>query len=392
MHNILLSRTPLACALCASLLSLALLAMPGSARAAAPGVIAMSLDQQTALGVRLATVQAATAAQIDLPARVTVPLSQQAVVSAPAAGLITRLLVNPGDTVKAGQPLAELSSPQVAQLQRERSEAQSRYDLAQRQLQRDTTLVNEGIVPSARLDSARAQSREAQAMLAERDLALKLAAGGTALNGVAMLRAPISGVVTETTALPGQRVDTAAPLFRIAQQGQLWLEIDASPQQAAALQVGAEVEVPALQAKGVVQAKATALNAGQSVLLRVRVTQPGSLQAGGVVQARLSLPAQAGVWRVPPAALTQMGGRDAVLVSVVKNDPLAAAMQPPPPKGAEKASDGRAPSQDGFRIVPVTVAGRLNDAVMVSGPLKAGDKVAATGVVAIKAAAGEVAP
>jgi hypothetical protein len=87
-----------------------------------------------------------------------------------------------------------------------------------------------------------------------------------------------------------------------------------------------------------------------------------------------------------------MGGRDAVLVAVVKNDSQAAAMQPPPPKGAEKASDGRAPSQDGFRIVPVTVAGRLNDAVMVTGPLKAGDKVAATGVVAIKAAAGEVAP
>jgi len=364
MHNIPLSRCPLACALSASLLSLTLLAMPCSAQAATPGLIAMSLDQQTALGVRLATVQPATAAQIDLPARVTVPPSQQAVVSAPAAGLITKLLVNPGDMVKSGQPLAELSSPQVAQLQRERSEAQSRFDLAQRQLQRDSILVSEGIVPSARLNAAQAQSREAQALLAERDLALKLAAGGTALNGVAVLRAPIAGVITEATAVPGQRVDVAAPLFRIAQQGPLWLEIDASPQQAAMLQVGAEVEVPALQAKGVVQAKSTALNAGQSVLIRVRVTQPGNLQAGGVVQARLSLPAQAGVWRVPPAALTQMGGRDAVLVS----------------------------TKDGFRIVPVTVAGRLNDVVMVSGTLKSGNKVAATGVVAIKAAAGEVAP
>ncbi|OYV39046.1 MAG: efflux transporter periplasmic adaptor subunit, partial [Thiomonas sp. 20-64-5] len=344
MSPVVMSRTPLACALSASLLSLALLATPLTAQAAAPGIISISADQQTALGVRLATVQAASAAQIDLPARVTVPLSQQAVVSAPAPGLLTRLLVNPGDTVKSGQPLAELSSPQIAQLQRERSEAQSRYDLAQRQLQRDTTLVNEGIVPSARLDAARAQSREAQAMLAERDLALKLAAGGTALNGVAVLRAPISGVITETTALPGQRVDVAAPLFRIAQQGQLWLEIDASPQQAAALRVGAEVEVPTLQAKGVVQAKATALNAGQSVLIRVRVTQPGGLQAGGVALARLSLPAQAGVWRVPPAAVTQIAGRDAVLVTTA----------------------------EGFRIVPVTVVGRLNDAVMVSGPLKAG--------------------
>ena len=364
MHHIDFSRTTLAGSLSAALLGLALTVQPATAGAASSGVIAISADQQTALGVRLAQVQAATAAQIDLPARVTVPLAQQAVVAAPAAGLITRLLANPGDAVTSGQALAELSSAQIAQLQRERGEAQSRLDLAQRQLQRDTTLVNEGIVPSARLDTTRAQHREAQAMLVERDLALKLAAGGSGLNGVAVLRAPITGVITATTAVPGRRVDMAAPLFRIAQQGQLWLEIDASPQQAASLRVGAAVAVPELQAQGVVQAKSTALNAGQSVLLRVRVTQPGGLQAGGVVQARLSLPAQAGVWRVPLAAVTQIKGRDAVLVMV----------------------------KDGFRIVPVSVAGRLNDAVMLSGALEAGDKVAATGVVAIKAAAGEVAP
>ena len=364
MNDTVFSRTPLGCALSGALLGLALVALPGTATAATPGLIALSADQQTALGVRLAVVQSATSAQIDLPARVTVPPSQQAVVSAPASGLITQLLVNPGDPVKRGQVLAELSSPQIAQLQRERGDAQSRLDLAQRQFQRDDALVKEGIVPSARLDSARAQQREAQAMLSERDLALKLASGGAGLNGKAVLRAPIDGVVTEATALPGQRVDMAAPLFRIAQQGQLWLEIDASPQQAASLQVGTAVDVPELQARGVLQAKSTALSAGQSVLLRVRVTQAGALQAGGLVQARLSLPAQAGVWRVPPAAVTQINGRDAVLVA----------------------------DKGGFRIVPVAVAGRLNDAVMVSGPLKAGDKVAATGVVAIKAAAGEVAP
>ena len=338
--------------------------LPNTAAAGTSGIIAISTDQQVALGVRLVPVQAATTAQIDLPARVTVPLSQQTVVAAPAAGLISRLLVNPGDAVTGGQALAKLSSPQVAQLQRERSEAQSRFEVARRQLQRDTTLVNEGIVPGARLDTAGAQYREAQTMLAERDLALKLASAGTELDGVAVLRAPAAGTVTEITAVPGQRVDMAAPLFRIAQQGQLWLEIDASPQQAAALQVGAAATVPELQAQGVVQAKSTVLNAGQSVLLRVRVTQPGSLHAGAVVQARLSLPAQAGLWRVPPAAVTQINGRDAVLVMV----------------------------KDGFRIVPVNVASRLNDAVMVSGALKAGDKVAASGVVAIKAAASEVAP
>ena len=108
-------RTPLARALSASLLSLAFVSAPVMAQPSTPGLITMSLDQQTALGVRLAAVQSAAAAQIDLPARVAVPPSQQAVVAAPAAGLVTRLLANPGDLVKSGQPLAELSSPQIAQ-------------------------------------------------------------------------------------------------------------------------------------------------------------------------------------------------------------------------------------------------------------------------------------
>ncbi|WP_298288076.1 efflux RND transporter periplasmic adaptor subunit [Thiomonas sp.] len=365
MPESIVSRAPLARPLHAACLSLWLAAFAAApVWAAPPAVIALSPDQQTALGVRLAPVQPAAAAQIDLPARVTVPPTQQAVVAAPAAAMVVRLLVNPGETVKPGQPLAELSSAQIAQLQRERSEAQSRLDLAQQQLQRDTLLVEEGIVPTARLEAARAQSRQAQALLAERDLALKLAAGGTALNGLAVLRAPIGGVITEANALPGQRVDMAAPLFRIAQQGSLWLEIDASPQQAAQLQAGAAVSVTEFQAHGVVQAKSTALNAGQSVLLRARLTQPGSLQPGAVVQARVSLPAQSGLWRVPPSALTQFGGKDAVLVR-------------------DKA---------GFRVVAVDVASRLNDAVTVRGALRGGDQVAASGVVAIKAAAGEVTP
>ena len=333
-------------------------------RSAPASVIAVSPDQQVALGVRLAAVQRAAAAQIDLPARAVFPPSRQAVVSAPVAGVVSRLLVNPGDTVRSGQPLAELRSPDIALLQRERRDARGRLDLAQRQLQRDEALVREGIVPQVRLDTARVQQDEARALLAERDLALRLASGGPALDGAALLRAPIDGVVTEAAALPGQRVDPAAPLFRIAQPGDLWLEIDASPQLAAALQPGAAVEVPEQQAGGVLQAKSAALNAGQSVLLRVRLTRQGTLVAGSLVRARLHLPTQAGMWQVPPAAVTRIGSTDAVLVA----------------------------APGGFRIVPVTVASRLNDAVLVTGALKAGDKVAAAGVVAIKGAAGEVTP
>jgi RND family efflux transporter MFP subunit len=327
-------------------------------------IIPISAEQQVALGVRLAAVQPAAAAHLALPARVVVPIAHQAVVSAPVSGLVVTILVNAGDRVKRGQILAELSSPQIAQLQRERADAATQQGLARAQVQRDAQLVQEGIIPAARLQQAQARQREADAMMAERALALRLAAGDAGLDGKARVRAPMDGVIVQSLALPGQRLDMSAPLFHIATPGQLGLEIEATPDQAASVEPGAAVGVPEAGAEGVLQAKAPVLSAGQTVLLRVRLTKPGSLHAGALVQASVSLPAQQGLWRVPPASVTQMAGHDAVLVAV----------------------------QGGFRIVPVRVASRLNDAVIVAGPLRAGDQVAASSVVAIKAAAAEAAP
>ncbi|MBW4048611.1 MAG: efflux RND transporter periplasmic adaptor subunit [Proteobacteria bacterium] len=348
--------------------SLALAAGPARAQKtpspSSSAIIHISPEQQVALGVRLAAVQPTVAARLTLPARVVVPIAHQAIVAAPVSGLVTKILVNAGDSVKRGQLLAELSSPQIAQLQRERSDAATQQGLARAQVQRDAQLVQEGIIPAARLQQAQARQREADAMMAERALALRLAAGDAGLDGKAHVRASMDGVIVQSLALPGQRLDMSAPLFRIATQGQLGLEIEAAPDQAASLEPGAVVEVPEAGAQGVLEAKAPVLTAGQAALLRVRITKTGSLHAGALVQASLSLPAQRGLWRVPPASVTQMGGHDAVLVA----------------------------AQGGFRIVPVRIASRLNDAVIVAGALSAGDQVAASSVVAIKAASTGAAP
>lgn len=348
--------------------TLALAAGPAQAQKApnrsGSAIIPISPEQQVALGVRLAAVQPTAEAHLTLPARVVVPIAHQAVVATPVSGLVVTILVNAGDTVKRGQLLAELSSPQIAQLQRERADAATQQGLARAQVQRDAQLVQEGIIPAARLQQAQARQREADAMMTERALALRLAAGDAGLDGKSRVRAPMDGVIVQSLALPGQRLDMSAPLFHIATPGQLGLEIEATPDQAASLEPGTAVDVPEAGAEGVLQAKAPVLSTGQTVLLRVHLTKPGSLHAGALVQASVSLPAQRGLWRVPPASVTQMAGHDAVLVAV----------------------------QGGFRIVPVRVASRLNDAVIVAGPLRTGDQVAASSVVAIKAAAAEAAP
>ncbi|OIQ69582.1 hypothetical protein GALL_488140 [mine drainage metagenome] len=122
--------------------------------------------------------------------------------------------------------------------------------------------------------------------------------------------------------------------------------------------------MPAWQARGVLVAKAPALSGGQRVLLRARIDEPGALLPGAEVQARLQRAAPPGSWTVPPSALTESGAQPALLVR----------------------------NATGFRIVPVTVLARLPEAVLVRGALHAGDQVASHGVVALRAAAGEVAP
>ncbi len=325
-----------------------------------PNLIPVKPDQQVALGVRLSSVQAAARAQLSLPARVVVPPGRQALVSAPVAGVVSRVLVNVGDAVKAGQPLVEMRSASLAQLQRERADAGNQRDLARRQLARDTELEKEGIIAGARLQLTQARARDAEALLAERSLAVRMAGAGAGVDGIARVLAPRDGIVGDVQVLPAQRVDQAAPLLRIAGSGDLWLELDASPEQAAVLRPGAAVTVAQGHASGVLEARAPALGAGQTVSLRARLTQPGSLMAGALVKANVEMPVPPGAWSLPSTAITQLDGRDVAMVAV----------------------------PGGFRPVSLRQIVRLEDAVLVTGALRPGDRVVSSGVAAIKAAAG----
>ncbi len=334
------------------------------ARAAGPAqdgsFIPIDPAQRTALGVRVAEVRAAASADLRLPARVVVPVQAQAVIAAPAPGVMTRLDAAAGDAVRRGQLLGEMQSPEVAQLQRDADDARIQFDLAREQHRRDAALLAEGIIPASRAQAAAAREGQAAALLRERRLALRLRGAGSGLDGRVRLLSPIDGVVAQAQALPGQRVDAGAPLFHLMAANSLALEIDATAEQAAVLRAGAQVEVAGTSARGVLLALAPALTAGQHVVLRARLREPGGLRAGAMVQARVQLPARAGMFAVPPSALTSVAERESVLVE----------------------------QDQGFRVVPVRVVARLPDAAIVDGPLHAGQQVAISGVAALKAGAG----
>ena len=140
-------------------------------------------------------------------------------------GMITRVLVEPGQWVQAGQVLATVDravqTQTAASLAAQVTVAQSDVTLAQAELDRAKTLVDRGFISKADLqrrtatrDAAAARVRVAQAALAEQ----------RSRNGRLDIRAPAAGLVLTRQAEPGQIVSSGSGiLFRMAQGGQMEL-------------------------------------------------------------------------------------------------------------------------------------------------------------------------
>ena len=342
---------------------LALTVCMASAHAqSAPTLPAITLDaaQQAALGVRSTPVLPASQQQLLASATVTVPPGQEVTVAAPFAGVIARLDAGLGDNVRAGAPLALLGSPQLADARRQLREAELDARNAQAALQRDQAMHDEGIIPAARLQITRNRQQVAEAHWLAQQSALKatgLGAGSDYASG--QLSAPRAGTVVEVQASVGQRIEAGAVLFRIADLRQLQLDITLSGDKAARLRVGDMVSVPSHDAKAVLLGVSRSLDASQQARARARVTVPGRLQAGEALQVQLQpatdAKAPAG-WQVPARALLQLQGQSWVLVATAK----------------------------GYAPTPVQVLSTNDDSATVQGPLNAQQRVASTGLAALR--------
>ena len=93
----------------------------------AENTIQISQDHFNNLGVTLGKLEPAKQIPVlTAPAKVVIPPTQEYIVSASQAGLITKLNVAIGDKVKKGDVLAQLNSPDLLTLQREYLKARQR--------------------------------------------------------------------------------------------------------------------------------------------------------------------------------------------------------------------------------------------------------------------------
>jgi cobalt-zinc-cadmium efflux system membrane fusion protein len=175
--------------------------------------------------------------------------------STPVAARVTRLLVNGGESVRAGQTLAELTSPELGRERAAYLSANARLKLAEAALERKRGLAAEKIVPlrevqeaESALGEARAALRGSRAAIAAFGVGPPTDDGDAETASAFLLRSPVAGTVIERTAVTGQMLDPAAPAFRIGNLSTLWLTVHAFERDAVRIRQGvaARLAFPAL--------------------------------------------------------------------------------------------------------------------------------------------------
>ena len=335
-----------------------LTALLGATPAFAAELLPLTAAQKTNLGIATVAAASNTAGPaLTYPARVTLPPASVRVVAAAGAGLVTQLHVQAGDTVKRGAPLVTLSMPVLADAQNGVIQARLKSQLAGSNAARDQKLFAEGLIAESRLRATQSEMQSARANLVAAQTTLSMLGAGKVSGSAITLTAPIAGVVTESAAEPGGRVDAGMALVKVADLSKLALEIPLSTAQARQVAVGQAVTVAGSPASGRVTALLPQLNASQSVLARASLVDPQKLlRPGQSVQVALAGAQSTQGLAVPAAALVWKSSASYVFVETAK----------------------------GFTPVPVKLVRQNASQAEVTG-LAPGSRIAVKGVAALKA-------
>jgi cobalt-zinc-cadmium efflux system membrane fusion protein len=178
-------------------------------------------------------------AEVVAPGRLQIDPNRISRLAMPVPGRVASVAVRLGDSVKQGQALLAIESPEVEAAVSEayradavHNQARAELDKARADLSRISDLFEHGAAPKKDVLNAEAELARAQSGLEESAAAVEQARRRLAIFGLkpgeygqrVMVRAPISGKVLEINVVPGEyRNDTSSPLMTIAALSTLWV-------------------------------------------------------------------------------------------------------------------------------------------------------------------------
>ena len=295
----------------------------GKPHAHGPEMIKIAPDMMRDLRVTTGKAQARAAGEtVSALGELRVNEDAYAEVASPVSARVVRVLVRAGDAVKAGQALAELSSPELLQERAGLEAARARLDIARKNAERKRTLAADRLVPEREVI-------EAESALTEADAAYKLAAsalhkfGAAAGDSALAIRSPISGTVIERSVVQGQLADPSKTLFRIGDLSTLWLHAHVFERDAVRVQTGRTASttfaaLPGKSTEAVIQWIGREVDASSRTIdIRLDVPNPDGVLRPGM-SATVSMPlgdvGPGAVVTIPAAAVQRVGASWAVFI------------------------------------------------------------------------------
>ncbi|MDU4960497.1 MAG: efflux RND transporter periplasmic adaptor subunit [Sporomusaceae bacterium] len=251
-----------------------------------------------------------------LNANATLEGRTSAAISAKIAGRIERVLVQEGQQVKAGEPLLELETVELANSVRQAGDsvrkAQASYDLALNDFNRYQTLYEKGAVSEQQLDNAKAKLKTAEADLSSAT-ANESSAKQQYSDGV--ISAPVDGVIANRTATVGQVVSPGAALMLVQDINQIYAVINVEQKDLGRVKLGqsASISVDSYPGKlftGEVAVMNPEAGSG-SRMFRTKIlidNSDGELKPGMFAKASLATGESVRLLTIPQSAVVQKQG------------------------------------------------------------------------------------
>ena len=302
-----------------------------------PGVVRVGAEAQRNMGLKFTHPTRARIAQpVQAPGTVMFDQGHVARLRPFAQGRVMRLLVAPGDSVRAGQPLVELDTPSLADgrdtlagAQAALRQAQAELDVAEAAQRRGEMLARDGSLSRAEAERRRAETARARASVdtaratvtAGESRIARLAPLPGGAPGTATLTSPIDGVVVTVGITPGEVVDPATEALVVADLSIMAAIAQISESQATLVRVGDPARIrltagPDRTWTGEVVATAAQLDA-QSRTLSARILLPNpdrALRAGMLVQITLSADRGRDGLEVPASAVQTIDDKPVAFV------------------------------------------------------------------------------
>lgn len=280
------------------------------------GLVPLKLVDAASAGVSVITPARGGGADILLPGRVTLAANALAALGAPVSGAVERVHVSPGVSVAAGAPIATVRSGEGALSRAGLDASAAGARAAQAAATRDRRLFEAGVIARQDWEASRAGAEKAHADHRAAQAQVR-AMGQPSTNGLTVLRAPISGVVTRMEVRVGGFLTQGALVAEIADQSRAEYVFDAPAAAADSIRLGQVVQVQApdgQQSPAIIAAVAPGASGGNTATVRARPSGK-TAPVGSVVSARMMTGAGgAGGIIVPSDAVQTVEGRPVVFV------------------------------------------------------------------------------